>query len=210
MRLPAGRRAGPRRSWRAILRTAGRSSPLASVNAGTVGGNRGRCEAGQGRNEEKVATPPGRRGAPARSGRDPGGDHLDPLDRHDGGDWGPAGLSASASRRKVASTWTPGYGLKIDPGYLPRRTMTVTVRKGGVLLLHGHTPHGSDANRSEIARWNGPALERRASAHRPAPTQAVGAKPSAASDHHEEWLRAGKRRRRTNGPARCGCETERC
>lgn len=49
----------------------------------------------------------------------------------------------------------PGYGLKIDPQYLPsQKPVTVPVPKGGVLILHGRTPHGSEANHSELVRWS--------------------------------------------------------
>ena len=49
----------------------------------------------------------------------------------------------------------PGYGLTIAPELLPEEEpVTVPVAKGGVLLLHGRTPHGSDINRSDIVRWS--------------------------------------------------------
>ncbi|MBT7861234.1 MAG: phytanoyl-CoA dioxygenase family protein [Gemmatimonadetes bacterium] len=49
----------------------------------------------------------------------------------------------------------PGYGLTINPELLPEgEPVTVPVAKGGVLLLHGRTPHGSDLNRSDIVRWS--------------------------------------------------------
>ncbi len=49
----------------------------------------------------------------------------------------------------------PGYGLTINPELLPEgEPLTVPVAKGGVLLLHGRTPHGSDINRSDVVRWS--------------------------------------------------------
>ena len=49
----------------------------------------------------------------------------------------------------------PGYGLTIEPTQMPEeQPVTVPVGKGGVLLLHGRTPHGSEANRSDIVRWS--------------------------------------------------------
>ena len=49
----------------------------------------------------------------------------------------------------------PGYGLTIESTCLPEvEPVTVPVAKGGVLLLHGRTPHGSEANRAGIVRWS--------------------------------------------------------
>ena len=84
----------------------------------------------------------------------------------------------------------PGYGLTIVPELLPEtEPVTVPVAKGGVLLLHGRTPHGSDINRSDIVRWsmdlrwNDPRLP----TGRPLPGLLVRSREKPATTY-QEWL----------------------
>ena len=47
------------------------------------------------------------------------------------------------------------YGWTIDPQLVPADTpVALPVRRGGLILLHGRTPHGSLPNRSHAVRWS--------------------------------------------------------
>lgn len=50
---------------------------------------------------------------------------------------------------------SPGYGLTIHPDCMPKtEPEVINVHKGGLLILAGRTPHGSEVNRSDIVRWS--------------------------------------------------------
>jgi len=47
------------------------------------------------------------------------------------------------------------YGWMVDPAALPtHEPIVLPVRRGGLILLHGRTPHGSLPNKSDAVRWS--------------------------------------------------------
>jgi len=79
--------------------------------------------------------------------------------------------------------------------------VTVPVGKGGVLLLHGRTPHGSEANRSDIVRWSMDLRwnDARQPTGRPLPGLLVRSEENPLTTY-QDWLNAWKEARADTRP----------
>jgi len=101
-------------------------------------------------------------------------------------------------RRHVRPPAGEGGNFTVAPEELPpTEPVTVPVRRGGVLLIHCRTPHGSDPNRSNGVRWSMDLRwndARKPNGRPQLPGMLVRSQetPELVVDRHEDWLTAWK------------------